>query len=169
MTVELSSFLDVAQTLLNTGKECRDRSSVSRSYYAAYHACLKWEAKLKAPGSSAGLVGGVHQQLINRLSNPAPELAMGEKNKSKLLASQLNIFKAHRHIADYSLCQDEDFANWARNDLVGIKSMVERMGFVVARTEGGEDGSQIPAPTSDDDQADQSFGGGARPSLKLIK
>lgn len=169
MTVEITSFLGVAQSLMNTGKECHDRSSVSRSYYAAYHACVQWEKTLKAPGSAIGEPGGIHQQLVNRLMNPAPEISLEEKTRSKILGGQLNTFKAHRHFADYHLNIDKEFNVWAKNDLENIKLMIEKIEPVIQGSP-AENSPSVALPLPKEEPA-RAAGRGKfdKPSLQLVK
>lgn len=98
-----NEFLTLADKLAAMGDEASHRSAVSRAYYAAYHHCNRWHCQLPAPGSNAGQQGGVHQTLINQLSNPAPELSADEKRASRLLGTRLSIVKKARKKADYDL------------------------------------------------------------------
>lgn len=103
MSIACSDLLALAQKLAEQKEETSCRSSVSRAYYAAYHRCNDWHNSLKAPGSNVGPVGGVHQQLINRLRNPAPEVKGEERRISKLKAAWLEVLRDKRHKADYKL------------------------------------------------------------------
>ncbi len=96
-------FLTLADTLAAMADEASQRSAVSRAYYAAYHRCNIWHDQLPAPGSNAGIAGGVHQTLINRLKNPAPELPAADKLRSKSLGMRLEVVKKARKKADYEL------------------------------------------------------------------
>lgn len=98
-----TEFLLLAQQLAREANEVALRSSVSRAYYAAYHHIKNWHNQLPAPGSNTGPGGGVHQELINRLRNPAPELSKEMKAQSKMKAAQLETLRNQRHIADYRL------------------------------------------------------------------
>lgn len=83
------------------------RALASRAYYSAYHKCKSWENTLPMIGSEEGQAGGIHQKLINRLSNPAPEVRNLETRKtSKVLATMLLNLKVIRHKADYDLNQN---------------------------------------------------------------
>lgn len=104
MPIAPYEILEVAKTLSASDTEACIRSSVSRAYYALYHGCLKLESTLPVPGSNVGPDGGVHQQLINRLRNPAPELRDTETRiLSKKLAALLEGLKTKRTAADYDL------------------------------------------------------------------
>ena len=102
MSVKPVDFLAVAATM-EKGTECEVRSSISRSYYAAFHACLAWHNALKAPGSVSGTAGGKHQQLINKLKNPAREISAALRGESKRLGMKLEILRGRRVTADYVL------------------------------------------------------------------
>ncbi|MFM9427343.1 hypothetical protein RCH10_003799 [Variovorax sp. GrIS 2.14] len=76
---------------------------MSRSYYGAYHAARAWYEPLVPGTNGAGPVGGVHQQFINCLRNPAPENEAEVRRFSKVLGAQLDVVKIQRHMADYDL------------------------------------------------------------------
>lgn len=104
MSVDYRDIHALACDLLGGGTETHYRSSASRAYYASYHACRIWEQSFPAPGASGGLAGGEHQQLCNRLSNPAPELKdAGLRRLSKKVGAMLAVMKTDRHIADYQI------------------------------------------------------------------
>lgn len=96
---ELVAF---AESIDKSMGEAAWRAAVSRAYYGAYHRSVQWEKLLPALGSNSGTAGGVHQQLINRLQNPAPECG-GERMKSRSLAYRLAQLKVLRTSADYDL------------------------------------------------------------------
>jgi hypothetical protein len=114
MGITHTEFLNLAQQLAQENSEAALRSSVSRAYYAVYHHFKNWHDQLPCPGSSAGHPGGVHQELINRLRNPAPELKQEQKVESKTKAAQLEALRNQRHIADYKL-SDTVEATLAKN------------------------------------------------------
>ena len=103
MSIACSDLLALAQKLAEQNDETSLRSSVSRAYYAAYHRSNDWHSSLQAPGSNIGHVGGVHQELINRLRNPAPEVKGEERRISKVKAAALEVLRDQRHKADYKL------------------------------------------------------------------
>jgi hypothetical protein len=102
MTVTVHDLHALAKHLSQQGDEASLRSAVSRGYYAAYHACGAWEKHLPAQGFDQGPQGGVHQQLCNRLRNPAPA-ASAVANKSRILGGQLDVLRVKRIAADYHL------------------------------------------------------------------
>lgn len=103
MATTCSDILGLAEKLAKGNEEVDFRSGISRSYYAAYHHVCGWESRLPSVGSSSGLAGGVHQQLINRLNNPAPECSTEQKKTSRVLSAMMTHAKTKRHTADYLL------------------------------------------------------------------
>lgn len=98
-----TDFLSLAESLAIAQDEASKRTAASRAYYAAYHHCLEWHGQLPVPGSNSGPSGGVHQVLINQLSNPAPELEPVVKALSRRTGIRLNVIRTTRKKADYSL------------------------------------------------------------------
>jgi hypothetical protein len=103
MSIGPSDLWKFAGSLSSNSDEVDQRASISRAYYGAYHACLTWHSKLPVPGSNSGIGGGVHQQLLNQLKNPATALDPPQQTKSKSLGYMLLELKAHRQVADYEL------------------------------------------------------------------
>lgn len=102
MPTTCEDLVSFAESVDKSMGETVFRASVSRAYYGVYHRCVEWEKALPALGSNSGPGGGVHQQLINRLQNPAPESA-AVKTKSRSLAYRLAQLKLLRVSADYDL------------------------------------------------------------------
>lgn len=103
MTVTVAEIHAYACSLAHGGSEVVLRAAVGRAYYSAYHACKDWHAALKYPGRNRGPSGGVHQQLINCLRNPDPAIGSDMALKSRRVASQLELLKSERTLADYSI------------------------------------------------------------------
>jgi len=103
MAIQVEELLSLAEKLATQEGEAAHRSAVSRAYYYAYHVSKTWHAQLPAPGSNAGPAGGVHQQVINQLRNPAPELSQEQKKASRVAAGVLEVMRGQRHLADYNL------------------------------------------------------------------
>jgi hypothetical protein len=106
MAIQTRQLMSHAEDLAIPDSECSWRSAISRSYYAAFHVTGAWEKQLPAPGSNQGPEGGHHQQLINRLRNPAPEVPLELKRKSRSIAGRLQTQKERRVKADYFLDVD---------------------------------------------------------------
>ncbi len=104
MTIQINDLLDVSERLnLQAVNEADHRASISRSYYAAYHDCENWHAALPVPGALPPS-GGVHAQLIGRLTSPmVPQSA--QKIRSKKRGYLLANMKTLRTAADYDLRQ----------------------------------------------------------------
>jgi hypothetical protein len=96
-------FWQFALSISTSLDEAAQRASISRAYYAAYHSCLAWHAKLPIPGSNTGPGGGFHQELINQLRNPDASNSPQIKALSRSLGYTLQDIKGHRFLADYGL------------------------------------------------------------------
>lgn len=103
MAIQVEDLLTLAEQLATQDGEAAHRSAVSRAYYFAYHVSKTWHAQLPAPGSNTGPAGGVHQQVINQLRNPAPELSQEQRSTSRKHAVLLEAMRNQRHLADYNL------------------------------------------------------------------
>lgn len=108
MSIQKEDLLALAGELSNGPTEAHWRSAVSRAYYATYHGTKDWYATLTMPGSNAGQNGGVHQQFINALKNPAPGIAADLCRKSKTLGARLDVLRIQRTTADYALQETVD-------------------------------------------------------------
>lgn len=78
------------------------RGAISRSYYAAYHRCCRWERQLPYPGAATP-GGGMHAQLIARLHAPDQRCDDIVKTRSQDLAKLLEQSRERRVLADYEL------------------------------------------------------------------
>lgn len=103
MSCAHTDLLVLANELKAGATEAHWRSAISRGYYAAYHGCKLWHGALNMPGSNEGPPGGSHQQLINKLAHPAPEVKGPEKTLSKTLSLYLRLLHIKRCAADYDL------------------------------------------------------------------
>lgn len=106
MSITPSDLIALAQTLAQNPDEVASRSAISRAYYGAYHHCTAWHNTFPAPGSAGGKPGGMHQQLINALAQPAPETSKNQPataQKAKMLSQMLKQVKVKRTQADYDL------------------------------------------------------------------
>lgn len=100
-----ADFWTYAKSIDGSADETVQRASISRAYYAAFHACDAWHQALPVPGSNAGPKGGRHQELLNRLRNPDAMIDPAKRSTSKSLSYMLQELKGHRVTADYELTQ----------------------------------------------------------------
>lgn len=103
MAVTCEALVAFGQSIDQSSGEVAFRAAIGRAYYGAYHRGLQWEKQLQMPGSNAGPAGGIHQQLINRLTNPDANCPGSIKVKSRSLAYRLTQMKITRTTADYDL------------------------------------------------------------------
>jgi uncharacterized protein (UPF0332 family) len=103
MPITPNDLLEAARRQALDPSETWRRSAISRAYYAAYHRCRDWESTLPTLGSNAGPAGGRHQELINRLRNPAPECGTEVGHRSRASSYQLFAQRQRRVDADYDL------------------------------------------------------------------
>lgn len=99
-------FLAVAEALIGnaaTASQGSIRTAVDRAYYAAYHACLRFEKCLPLIGRLGVQAGGTHENLIQRLERPDPKLHGELQQISRALAASLRQLKADRVRATYRL------------------------------------------------------------------
>lgn len=114
MPVTPNDILQVAQRALNASDEAELRCSISRSYYAAYHHAAAFAKTLPLPGSGHGPEGGIHQDLINRLSHPHPSCSAAQKLASKKIGYALASLRSARVCADYAIDSAIDKATAAQ-------------------------------------------------------
>lgn len=116
MTVSAEDFLQCGATLVSGEKEIDWRTSICRTYYAAYHSSLEWHSKLPSPGSAGNGNFGSHAELVERLTHPT--VSGSQKNRSKSIGYLLNWMKQRRHRADYRLAEsiDQDEAGQGEAD-----------------------------------------------------
>ena len=92
MAIDPIEFLNFAKSLPEQG-EINLRNAMSRSFYAAFHACnLKYEP-------SSYEKGGSHKKLIYSLKN-------SPSSKDRAIGYILEQLKGHRVVADYHLESD---------------------------------------------------------------
>jgi uncharacterized protein (UPF0332 family) len=78
------------------------RASISRAYYAAFHALTLWHATLPMPGS-VGSARNEHEQLVQRLCHPDKACSKAQADLSRWCSGVLYSLRALRVIADYKL------------------------------------------------------------------
>lgn len=170
------ALLGLAREIYSGGGEHHMRSSISRAYYAAYHGCKTWCEDLPGIASiGGGLEGGVHQNLVNQLQNPAPEVTCPLiRKKSKLLGARVQVFKMHRVKADYFLTEAHPYSDWAANTISGVEQMLAQMQpvgqqAVPSMAPAAEDPQQAYSQAADLVQVVPVAAGAGRPALKRVK
>ena len=110
MSIADMDLLAFGESLARGNSEIEWRTSVGRSYYAAYHRASDWHSKLPSQGmAQAGQ--GVHATLIACLTNPTVNGAL--KMRSMSVGYMLCHMKAARRKADYELGAHVDQAEAA--------------------------------------------------------
>lgn len=157
MTTAAQDILGVAQKICEFSCEAGYRSAISRAYYSVYHGGLEWEKSFPSPGSNIGPEGGVHQQLINRLRNPAPEIKDPDlRALSRRIAARLDALRTKRKAADYLLAAAGHEAIDAANCCAQAKDVLEKIG-------GGNADSSGSAPSPADCSTDSDIGAAPEP------
>lgn len=100
MTCDPVTLLKAAQTIHNVAAdEGMYRAAVNRAYYASYHYCRIYNAKLPYLGKIAG--NGVHEQLISQLTFPSKKLTANSQDRATAVGKYLRQICALRVHADY--------------------------------------------------------------------
>lgn len=87
--------------------ECSMRTSISRNYYAAYHEAKRYHDSLPLPGMLPSKAGGIHAELANRLTFPAPEIKDESiRRQSQDMGRFLKVLHQLRIRADYEIDED---------------------------------------------------------------
>jgi hypothetical protein len=129
MTISAQDILIVAKEICKIYSEAGYRGSISRAYYAVYHGCLEWEKTFPAVGSSFGTNGGLHQQLVNRLKNPAPEIKDEKLSRlSRIIASRVEALKTKRTAADYKILSNGFTLVDAENSCAQAEDILKKIG-----------------------------------------
>ena len=107
MSVSDVQLFAYGQQLAQAKTEVELRTSVCRSYYAAYHRAKSWHEALPSHGfAKSG--AGVHATLIQCLTNPS--VVGPAMLKSKSIGYMLQSMKIARQQADYDLASTVDCA-----------------------------------------------------------
>lgn len=166
MTTAAHEILEVAQRICSFANEAGYRSAISRAYYSVYHSCLEWEKSLALPGSGSGPEGGGHQQLINRLRNPAPEVKDPTvRLLSKKIAARVDALRIKRVAADYFLSAPCHGAVDAQNSCAQAESILQQLPSAVA----SQPEPVPPPPPAPAPPPPSTPSTGSRPSLKRIR
>lgn len=114
MSISYRDFQTFAQELLLRNDEVGHRNAASRSYYAAYHACLGASQSLQLP-AYIDVSGGTHKRLIQQFVE-AKDL------KLKSIGYTLDNCKKIRTMADYHL-----ETTFPREDANGVISQTKKL------------------------------------------
>lgn len=107
MSVTPNDLLNFARELhQGASTEVSHRNTISRAYYAAYHAATAFHAALPMGGVAPPDLAGVHSDLFYRLDHPTVDAADSRFKKSRLVGLKLRNFHALRIKADYRLPLD---------------------------------------------------------------
>lgn len=105
MTVTAEDFMKFAVDLIN-GEDLPEiaiRGSMSRAYYAAFHACEPTSTELPDVPS----IGGAHERLISKFTGFTGAPAdTDRRNMLKRIGYMLNQCRGDRVIADYKLSRN---------------------------------------------------------------
>lgn len=172
MTIAAHEILTVANLICGFSSEAGYRSAISRAYYSVFHSCLEWEKSLALPGSGSGHEGGHHQQLINRLRNPAPEVKDPDvRILSRKIAARVEALRTKRVAADYFLSAAGHAAVDAANSCAQAASILQQLpgGAAPQPAPPPPAPAPTPAPSSPPTQPPSAPpSSNARPSLKRI-
>lgn len=166
MTIAAHDILNIAHQIRGFSNEAGYRSAISRAYYSVFHSCLDWEKSLAIPGSCSGHEGGHHQQLINRLRNPAPELKdSATRMLSKKIAARVEALRTKRVAADYMLSASGHGAVDAENCCAQAADVLQQISAVNTTVQPVQ--PVQPAPTAPKSPTQPT--GSGRPTLKRIR
>lgn len=106
MPVEYVDFLTSGKLLVDGKREIDYRNSISRTYYAAFHACKKIEEHCNIVHHKyVSSRGGEHERLSSLLANLPDDLKYKDPIRSQIrsIGVILGFLKGARHTADYRL------------------------------------------------------------------
>lgn len=147
MTISAPDLLILARQLCELSSEAGNRSAISRAYYSVYHSCLEWEKTFPCLGSNTGPNGGVHQELLNRLRNPAPELRDAEtRGLCRVVAARVEALRTKRGAADYELAAPNHTGIDAANCCAQAAEILEQIGVAIPASDGPSDPPEDPSP-----------------------
>jgi hypothetical protein len=146
MPVACTDFFTFAESIKGDSDEISLRASISRAYYGAFHACQQWhDTKLPHPGHDVGMTGGVHQTLINQLTNPDPGCGRDLGMYSRSLGYALRALRDLRTLADYHLSETVD-KEQMKNARAQAKVLIDKASQVPAPLPPASGGSGPAAP-----------------------
>lgn len=171
MTIAAHDILTTAEKICGFSNEAGYRSAISRAYYSVFHCCLEWEKSLAIPGSGSGHEGGHHQQLINRLRNPAPEVKdPATRMLSKKIAARVEALRTKRVAADYLLSSAGHAAVDAQNCCAQATDVLQQItATLVAPPAQALPSTPAAAQAASTPIPPPASPGGGRPGLKRIR
>lgn len=107
-------------------REANARTIVGRAYYAAYHDCKAWYAKLSHLGSvPENTPKGMHVEFSAALMNPHQSLGEDLKKASKARGLRLRALHGDRVQSDYELTASVEAFDGrnAVNEAIAIKNL----------------------------------------------
>ena len=103
MSVAPRELLASAEEIRKTqSDEAGHRATISRAYYAAYHAAYAFHVSLPSPGS-VGKATGRHEQFVSQLTTPTFSPANPRNLLSRRVGTILRDVARARVVADYSI------------------------------------------------------------------
>ena len=101
MTCNPVSLLDAAKAVnAIANDEALYRAATNRAYYASYHCCREYNAKLPIAPIQGN---GVHEQLINQLTFPSQKLTQNGRLRASTIGKYLRALCTNRAQADYEV------------------------------------------------------------------
>ena len=105
MSVAPRQLLDSAKLIrAHVTNEAGHRATISRAYYAGYHAARDFHSSLPSVGSLS-VTSGLHEQLCERLQNPTIPTMDARHLRSRQIGAILRDFHRKRVIADYQVTE----------------------------------------------------------------
>ena len=106
MSIFPEDFILIAETLAAERSEAVLRSSVRRAYYGAFHEAAGFHASLETPGRLGEKPAGVHEYLVQRLTNPGIPGDDPRHIRSRQIGTMTRQLRDLRVKADYRIEQD---------------------------------------------------------------
>jgi uncharacterized protein (UPF0332 family) len=101
MGISIDDIINIANELKRNQSEIYQRSSVSKSYYAAFHFCLNFANQFRLPDSVKSNFGK-HEKLIRRFTEYSGE----RENELRKVGHYLRLARDNRVDADYALSSE---------------------------------------------------------------
>lgn len=112
MSIVPRDFVAFAENL-GTGTEAHVRSAISRAYYGVFHSAKLYHDALPTPGNLTPRPGGIHEELVQRLTNPGVPNTDPRHMKSRQIGAMTRQLRELRVKADYRIDCDMGLAEVA--------------------------------------------------------